>query len=283
MYISYNFPNEKNPEGIGACYHKIITFYCIAKKNNLKYIHIPTNIGHNYNNDIEWNNKWDNFFNFKKICYNNEIDINNIEKEFKTENLNIVNNNNNINKLYLYPYKYYFEFDLNPDYYFKDIQNDIIEAYNENNNKRKLIYNKNKINIAIHIRVHNDFDNEGEYELFLEGKNIRYYFNCEMYENLIKKLKEKYKNSDIHIFSQEKYFDLKYKKLREIENINIHFDNLDIFDTFHHLCNADVLVIGLSSFSFIAAFYNKNRVIYLPYITSPTLKSWIVYKDELEL
>jgi hypothetical protein len=100
-----------------------------------------------------------------------------------------------------------------------------------------------------------------------------------MYEKLITKLKIQYPNSDIHIFSQEKYFDIKFKKLREIENINIHFDDLDLFDTFNHLCKADVLVMGLSSLSIIAALYNKNTVIYLPYSTPPYLKTWIEYKN----
>ena len=100
-----------------------------------------------------------------------------------------------------------------------------------------------------------------------------------MYEELINKLKKQYTNSDIHIFSQEKYFDIKFKNLRKIENINIHFDDLDLFDTFHHLCKADVLVMGLSSFSILAAFYNKNIIIYLPYSSPPSLKSWIQYKS----
>ena len=34
-------------------------------------------------------------------------------------------------------------FEENHDYYFKDIQDDLINAYNETNSNRKLIYNKN--------------------------------------------------------------------------------------------------------------------------------------------
>ena len=100
----------------------------------------------------------------------------------------------------------------------------------------------------------------------------------DMYFNLINKLKEQYPNSDIHIFSQEDFFDIHYKKLREIENIKIHFDDLDNFDTFHHLCKSDILVMGTSSFSILAAFYNKNKIIYLPFNHPPSLKTWIVYK-----
>jgi hypothetical protein len=38
--------------------------------------------------------------------------------------------------------------------------------------------------------------------------------------------------------------------------------------------------MGLSSFSIVAAYYNKNTVIYLQYAYPPILKSWIVYNKE---
>lgn len=286
MYLTYNFLNTCNIEeleGIGSQYHKIITLYAVARKNNIKYIHIPIAVGHNDNNDEEWNNKWDKMFNFKKLSNNDEIDINNIKKEFILDNISFdyILNNKYKNKLYFY-FHVFKIFDNNPEYYLKDIQDDIINAYDENNNNRKLIYNKDKINIAIHIRVFNDNDticeNIKSYISSDRNSSIRYYFTGKMYEELINKLKKQYPNSDIHIFSQEKYFDIKFKNLRKIENINIHFDDLDLFDTFHHLCKADVLVMGLSSFSFVAAFYNKNTIIYLPYSNPPSLKSWIQYK-----
>ena len=70
MYISYNqlISNDENIkyEGVGAQYQRIVSLLSIAKRHNLKYIHIPIKIGHNYNNDPEWDNKWDNMFNIKK-------------------------------------------------------------------------------------------------------------------------------------------------------------------------------------------------------------------------
>jgi hypothetical protein len=291
MYITFNYLNTCNiddTEGFGSQYHKIITLYAVACKYNMKYIHIPIQIGHNYNNDKDWNNKWDIMFNFKKLSYNHEIDIETIDKEFSTDGypLELVIQQNNHNKLYFYFHTFDI-FNKQPEFFFKDIQDDIIAAYDESNYNRTLIYNKNKINIAIHIRVYNDYDIVCEnINSFLESdrkKSERYYFTCEMYEKLIVELKHKYPNSDIHIFSQEKYFDIKFLKLRQIENINIHFDDLNLFDTFHHLCKSDILVMGLSSLSIVAGFYNKNTVIYLPYSFPPVLKSWIIYNDKLGL
>lgn len=282
MYIAFNYLNPCNliaTEGVGSPYQKIISIYAVIKKYNYKYIHIPIKIGHNYDNDKDWDKKWDNIFNFKKLSNNDEIDINEIEKCFFTENttLDVISKNNQSNKLYLY----FHTFDIfykNPEYYFKDIQDDLINAYRENNKNIKLIYDKNKTSIAIHIRVCNDFD---KHTISDFSKEVRFNLTVDMYEKLIEQLKQKYKNHDIHIFSQEKYFDVKFKNLRNIKDINIHFDDIDVFDTFHHLCNADVFVMGLSSFSIVAAYYNKNTIIYLPSSYEPVLKSWILYDGSL--
>jgi len=290
MYISYNHLNPcnivKSLEGVGSQYRKIISIYSVATKHNLKYIHIPIRVGHNYDNDKDWDEKWDNFFNFKKLSNNEKVDIdklNNMEKYFITENITkeLILNNNKSNSLYLYFHAYDI-FYKDPDYYLKDIQNDLINAYDENNNHRTLIYNKNKTSIAIHIRVYNDYDNDGDFEKYSADipKDKRYHFSSKMYEKLIYQLKDKYVNSDIHIFSQKKYFDIQYKKLKDIKDIQLHFDDIDVFDTFNHLCKADVLVMASSStFSVIAAFYNKNTIIHLG-LNNEVLKSWIIYNND---
>lgn len=279
MYITYYIDNNNNYEGIGAQFQRIIGLLAIAKRYNLKYIHIMPKIGHNYKNDPEWDDKWNNMFNIKKIANNNEeisllkneynssftIDI--LEKILRDKNENILNS-------FLHPFEI---FDKNPDYFLSNIQEDLIKAYDENNNTRKLIYDKNKINIAIHIRVYNDYDDKFEFNNYNQNSTIRFYMTCEKYINLINLLNEKYSNSDIHIFSQEKYFDLHYKKLRDMEGIKLHFDDLDTFDTFHHLCKSDIFCMGTSSFSMLAGFYNNNTVIYLPYHHPPSLNKWLIY------
>ena len=267
-------------EGVGATYQRIIAFLAIAKKHNLKYIHILPKIGHNYNNEQEWHEKWDNMFNIMKLTNNNyNIDLSKFENNFFTditkediEKLSITIDNNIYN--YFNPYEI---FDKNPHYYLSDIQDELINAYDENNNHRKLIYDKNKINIAIHMRVYNDYDNKENYENCKNNTSIRHYMTSEKYIKLINYLKDKYPNSDIHIFSQEKYFDLCYKKIRDVDNVIFHFDDLDTFETFHHLCKADVLCMGTSSFSILSAIYNKNTVIYLPYCCPPYLNKWLIY------
>jgi hypothetical protein len=89
---------------------------------------------------------------------------------------------------------------------------------------------------------------------------------------LISKLKNIYPDHNIHIFSQNNIFK-KYKDLEKIDNIKFHLD-IDSITTFHHLCNADILVIALSSFSYLAAIYNKNKIIYLEFCNHLYLDTW---------
>jgi hypothetical protein len=280
MYISYNqlISNDENIkyEGVGAQYQRIVSLLSIAKRHNLKYIHIPIKIGHNYNNDPEWDNKWDNMFNIKKLADN--INYSTIKNKIYKNSPNSLDEllQNNPSTLTFYSNSFNI-FDNNADYYLSNIQTDLINAYDENNSNKKLIYDKTKTSIAIHIRVFNQNDDAVNYNDYMNNAGIRFYMTCDAYSHLIKQLKEKYSNYDIHIFSQEKLFDIHYKKLREIKDIKIHFDDLDTFDTFHHLCKADVLIMGTSSFSILSAFYNKNTVIYIHYCHPPSLKKWLIY------
>jgi hypothetical protein len=279
-YISYNqlITNDENIkyEGVGAQYQRIVSLLSIAKRHNLKYIHIPIKIGHNYNNDPEWDKKWDNMFNIKKLSDN--IDYSTIKNKIYKNSPNSLNEllENNHSTLTFYSNSFNI-FDNNPDYYLSNIQTDLINAYDENNLNKKLIYDKTKTSIAIHIRVFNQNDDDINYNDYMNNTGVRFYMTSDSYLHLIENLKEKYSNSDIHIFSQEKLFNIHYKKLREIKDIKIHFDDLDTFDTFHHLCKADVLIMGTSSFSILSAFYNKNTVIYIPYFHPPSLKTWLIY------
>lgn len=131
MFIAY-YQNSSDYEGIGAQYQRIIALIAIAKQHNLKFIHFPIIVGHNYNNDPEWNEKWEKFFNIKKLSNNHEVDYIKLEKfetHFTHNNIELdqllKDNINKINVLNYYhmPFKI---FDSNPDYYLSSIQKNII-------------------------------------------------------------------------------------------------------------------------------------------------------------
>lgn len=266
MYLMYNMTNE----GVGAQYQRIIALLGIAKKHNLKFLHKMITVGHNYNNDPSWNEKWDMLFNIKtlteeqypsnhEIIYRDRLNI----QDLKT----IANTKNKIFSISL-PFDIV---DRAPNIYYKIVQDDIRRLYQESNKNKTLhLFKKNHMNIAIHIRVINHHDDQCEIKDFenLEG---RYEIHDHQYIILISKLKKLYPYSDVHIFSQPNIYK-KYRSLTELEDVHIHI-NTDAIDTFHHFCSADILVISKSSFSYLAGIYNKNKVIYIPF-HHPPLEEW---------
>ena len=265
---------EMTDEGLGAQYQRIVGMLGIAKKHNLKFIHRKIIVGHNYDDDPQWNEKWDEIFNIKSIKSIVEIDDENTRTNKQIVNLDnmsindidmvIKNSDNNI-----YSFKYPVGIVDNIPNYYNIIQNDIRDAYN--NKSQTYLFDTEKKNIAIHIRVINDQDNIDEYQHY-ENLRGRFKISPENYVMLISKLKNIYPDHNIHIFSQNNIFK-KYKDLEKIDNIKFHLD-IDSITTFHHLCNADILVIAISSFSYLAAIYNKNKIIYLEYCNHIYLDTW---------
>ncbi len=275
-YNSYSKKINQDIEGFGSIYYRIISLYAVAKYLNIDYVHIKCDIGHNYTNmdDDEWNDIHDNFFNFKKISksindYNlNEFNI--IKKnEMTTEDFNYINTNN----FYYILAPFSITLQSNSDEYYSPIRNELINAYEENNNNRELIYNKNKKNIAIHIRVFNDCDISIFYDGYLNYSSDRFRYNEQAYLSIINKLIDKYPDYDIHIFTQEKFKD-RYPNINNNPNFNIHID-MDAISSLHHMIKADVLVLGFSCFSHLAGIYNKNIVYYIDYHMPKILNSWI--------
>jgi hypothetical protein len=272
MSITY----EMTDEGVGAQYQRIIGMLGIAKKHDLKYIHKKITVGHNYDNDPQWNEKWDEIFNIKSIKSIVEIDDENTRTNKQIVNLDTISINDidmvkNLDNIYLL--KHPFGIVDNVPNYYKIIQNDIRDVYN--NKSQTYLFDKDKQNIAIHIRVLNECDENAQPGCYEQYQNLsgRFDISPEKYVMLICKFKNIYPNHNIHIFSQNNIF-LKYKDLKKIDNIKFHLD-IDSITTFHHMCNADILVIAGSSFSYLAAIYNKNKIFYLKWFSSCTfLDTW---------
>lgn len=271
MYLMY----QATSEGIGAQYQRIIALLGVAQVHNLKFIHQMITVGHNYNNDPLWNEKWDRFFNIKSIKHllaNESTENKRIMSIYKMNHhdINIIMNPVSRENIFMISLPFQLV-DVAPNIYYGAVQKDIQKAYDESNFNRPLdLFNKDKINIAIHIRVLNHCDDECEIQSF-ENLDGRYEIHDDQYVKLINSLRSIYQNTDIHIFSQSNLL-RKYKALVDLNNVYLHLDN-DAMETFHHMCNANVLVIGKSSFSYLAGIYNKNKVIYIPF-HHPPLDGW---------
>ncbi len=282
MYILYDSAlrnTEKEVEGVGSIYFRIITLIAFCRYYNLNFIHYKYHIGHNYNNipDDEWDTSWDNLFNVSGLCNKLEdikIEDYEIIKKIEIDN-NDINNliiNKNNNKLFYFLHLFPLFYN-NSNNFLKLVEDDLIKAYNKANINRPLIYNKNKKNIAIHIRVWNDFDTQN-YNNFINSLSEDHRLNEYSYNYIINKLIYKYPDYDIHIFSQPNFIK-KFPNIYQNKNLNFHLD-MNALNSFHHLTSADVLVLGYSCFSFIAGIYNKNIVYYTNYSYIPKLLDrWI--------
>jgi hypothetical protein len=264
MILSYFCSNE----GIGAQYQRILGILGICKINNFKYYHKIITVGHNYHNELNWDNKWDDFFNIRNIdlsIKNNTDNLQNIFVPHTMTNLNSLDNNDNIIYNIENPYNIINE---NPDLYYDSIIDDLRKLYNEKNKDRYFkFFIPNKKNIVIHIRTINDGDTSELPEQLLPG-NVRHISDID-YIKIINNLANN--TNHIHIFTQSS-FNLNRIKT-DIENISYHIDT-DTFDTFHHFVNADVLIISKSAFSYLAAIYNTNSIIYSPSTIQVPLKHW---------
>jgi len=282
MFILYNsvFRNsDKEVEGVGSIYFRIISLIAFCRFYNFNFLHFKHHIGHNYNNipNNEWDTLWDNFFNIKKLSFNfNDIifdDFEIIKKhelEYSDIDILIQNKNNNILFYFLHFFPILYK---NPNSFFKLIEHDIRIVYNEVNFNRPLIFDNNFKNIAIHIRVWNEFDTY-PYHSFIDSYIGPYQLTEFYYISIINKLTSKFPNYIIHIFSQPSFIH-KFPNIFNNKNLLFHFD-IDAFNTIHHLINADVLVLGYSCFSFLTGIYNKNTVIYTNYPYIPKLLDrWI--------
>lgn len=118
--------------------------------------------------------------------------------------------------------------------------------------KKKFDFENDFLNIAIHIRrgdVYTHFTQNNKCQA--RWREIDYY------QKIIDFLETKYNNSCIHIFSEGKkeLFNLKLKN-------GVYHLNENDFKTFHMMASADILVTGMSSFSIVAAYVNKNITYY---------------------
>ncbi len=110
------------------------------------------------------------------------------------------------------------------------------------------IYNKNKFNIAIHIRRGDD--------ILDADMSCRWIDNI-IYENLIDRLLRVYPDGVIHIFSWNDP-NLNINNDRVIYHITD--DGMGFLDDFNSLVQSDLLVVGSSTFSISAGILNKNIV-----------------------
>lgn len=93
---------------------------------------------------------------------------------------------------------------------------------------------------------------------------------------MIRALQNKYPTADIFLFTQDESDDM--EQFRAMSRVKL-MVNTDVLETFEYLCNADVLVICKSSFSYLAGLYSKSSEIYVETTDRPNPSHWRDVED----
>jgi hypothetical protein len=114
----------------------------------------------------------------------------------------------------------------------------------------KFIFNKNVFNIAIHIRQRMKIENDVTWKY--RGLDNSYF--AQVLKSTLRTL-DSSKKIEIYIFSQGLESD--FPEFSEIANIHFCLD-MNPYDSFLHMVNADLLISSKSSFSYKPALISKN-------------------------
>ena len=285
LYITYDAISHQ--DGAGAQLLRIVSAYLISKYYNIGYIHTPLlHIG-NYGllcleekkEDITQIIRYNKLFNFVSDTINNNV---NIIKLHSIDSRIIEYKNNAIDKDILLNVLYpIFEINSNPDIL------TITNAVNFSWLETKI---NSTLKVCIHIR---------RGDILLIEKDIRY-MNNSYYINIMRQLQQKINIPfEFHVytenvtkpttFTSEYRYDLvgvnsmlepdSYNEFNEF-NVIWHI-NTDPVDSFVDLCNADILIISISAYSYLAALLNKKAIVIYPIRYShPPKKEWIVLDNE---
>ena len=248
-------------DGIGAQIHAVFSLHAYAYLRNMNYYSRPLkNISHNYDDDPEWDFKWNEFFN---IPHDEEVPpMELLPVEFKPKRVGRIKPRCIYQALRAHPVT-----DLFPEAY-DAVMPRLRQSYFQSKFPRKSVFKENVLKIAVHLRRGDAFKFKGR------ASNL-----SEIYEHLrkIKSILESEKRDySIMIFSQgdREEFDI-------LESLGVeYYLNGNLFDTFHSLVTADVLVTARSSLSHSAALLSKGIIIHTPFWHTP-MKHWLSLGDRL--
>jgi hypothetical protein len=268
IYLTYHAKHPDVQDGTGAQYQRVIGIICIALRYNLNYVHTKIQTIETCNGfevDEKYINYTEEYFQFSKYFQNVEsIKYDEIYEIFDPSIYEILCKNTQDKNILIQMCMPYTICDRQPSIYSNNmvllrqisLRNGCFPSLKKETTKKE---------IAIHIRRGDvdDINNNGRY------------IPIHTYIKIIETLKSRCKNSNITIYTE--FNNIKNKNEFDVfknnENITIKAD-IDPIQSIYEMSVADILVIGKSSFSYIAGLYNKNTVFYFNFWHSP-LDNWI--------
>jgi hypothetical protein len=254
LYLSY----LQYIDGMCAQYQRVIGIIALAESYGYKYVHTPIKQMEHVSPDeiIEIENflqinsyyKKEEFITFDYVHYISNMEIESAILHFKSQP-----NTTNILLMINNPLTI---LDANTQLY-----NKVMPMLRNIKQSRDLIYfKKDVINIAIHIR-RGDV-NKSQYP--------DRYLSTSYFKTIIDKLLDQTPTANVCIFTE--ITPENREEFNIFTNIKI-ISGGDILTTFEHLSNADILITSKSSFSYVAALYNENTVLYTNFWHNP-LPHW---------
>lgn len=228
-------------EGIGSVAQWVLRTIAVSNLLNYDfYFEGFKNINHYQHENINpfiWDKNFNEFFNFDYFSNKNKNNI-----EFNITNASQIEQifENNLIKIF-------------NDKILIKLKNDLRF---ENN-----IFNKEKINIALHIRIFNSMDNDlwSAREYFSPSNEKAYY-----YSNIIKKIEDAFpeRKLDFYIYSQGDLENFNIFKVSNDKNNMYLKINETTLSSLYHMINADIFVASNSSFSYIAHLLSNGISIF---------------------
>lgn len=221
---------KRGYDGFGSQLFSIISGICYCENKGLKYLH--SNIQNIKLVD-------------KESFQNEEIQLLNdvINQIITNMGLDFYNGEN----CKIKPFLHDVIFDEGPEKYFTE--NILTKLSSSYPNKYPEIYDNKYTSVAIHIRRGNDIKEQDRADRWIDSS---------IYDNLIIKLNSLIENPYFHIFSWGNP-----ELSITIPNITYHTVNSGekFMEHFNYMVHSDILVVGSSTFSISAGFFNKNKVI----------------------
>jgi len=246
--INYLSAIPNRGAGIGHQMANWIAGYWFAQKFNLKFAHIPFST-----------REWDDFLNFG----DNEVTVNELlNAKYKKVRLPLFNENDEkelkiIGQIIQSYSNEKVVFVLEQDqFYYKqyEVMDDLKVKFKKAHDDTNLIYDKDTLNIAVHVR-------RGDITIGQLNKNpnllIRWQDN-DYFVNVLKNVLRNLKSSKpikVYLFSQGKIED--FSEFKDIKNVQYCLD-MDAKSSFLHMVYADILITSKSSFSYKPALLSDG-------------------------
>lgn len=140
---------------------------------------------------------------------------------------------------------------------------------------RPTYYDKDKINIAMHINRGQDYDPIRFPKHFTDSANPRYIFPLSYYKNIYNQVVEALNEKPhvLHIYTEKLNSEEIVEEFGSDPNVKLHIgaNRMDkqhelIYDIFYHFVKSDILISCNSSFSAMPAYFRHNKpTIYHPH------------------